>query len=323
MAQMDEQEFKFPDEVEEENKAKAATESQEDKFEIEVEDDTPAEDRGRQPMPQHLVENLEKDELEAYDEEVKSKLKQMRKVWHDERREKEAALREQQQAIELAKRLMEENKRIKNILTTGEKEYVESIQNSAKLELKMAKKAFKDAYESGDANIIADAQQKMQEATIRLMQAKSFKMPSLQEQEVPVQTQIEQRPQVPQPDRRALAWQERNNWFGQDEEMTAAALGLHEKLRRNGVVVGSDDYYDTLDKTMRRRFPESFGITEESQTEVKQQPARKPAAVVAPAVRSTASNKVKLKTSQMTLIKKLGITPEQYVKEFVKESQNG
>jgi len=320
MAQMDEQEFKFPDEIQEEKATKAQAEDA--GFEIEVEDDTPEEDRGRQPMPKQLVENLEKDELEAYDDEVKSKLKQMRKVWHDERREKEAALREQQEAIEIAKRLMEENKRIKNIITTGEKEYVASIQNSANLELEMAKRAFKEAYESGDADQVADAQQKMQEATLRAMQAKSFKMPSLQEQEVPVQPQFEQRPQVPQPDRRALAWQERNKWFGQDEEMTAAALGLHEKLRRNGVLVGSDEYYDALDKTMRRRFPEEFGSTEESQPEVKQ-PARKPAAVVAPAVRSTASNKVRLKTSQMALIKKLGITPEQYVKEFVKESQNG
>jgi len=217
---------------------------------------------------------------------------------------------------------MEENKRIKGILSSGEKEYVASIQNSANLELEMAKRAFKEAYESGDADQVADAQQKMQEATLRAMQAKSFKAPSLQEQEVPVQPEFEQRPQVPQPDRRALAWQERNKWFGQDEEMTAAALGLHEKLRRNGVLVGSDEYYDALDKTMRRRFPEEFGSTEESQPEVKQ-PARKPAAVVAPAVRSTASNKVRLKTSQMALIKKLGITPEQYVKEFVKESQNG
>jgi len=320
MAQMDEQEFKFPDEIEE-NKAPKA-EAEDAGFEIEIEDDTPEEDRGRQPMPKQLVENLEKDELEAYDDEVKSKLKQMRKVWHDERREKEAALREQQEAIAVAKRLMEENKRIKGILSSGEKEYVASIQNSANLELEMAKRAFKEAYESGDADQVADAQQKMQEATLRAMQAKSFKAPSLQEQEVPVQPEFEQRPQVPQPDRRALAWQERNKWFGQDEEMTAAALGLHEKLRRNGVLVGSDEYYDALDKTMRRRFPEEFGSTEESQPEVKQ-PARKPAAVVAPAVRSTASNKVRLKTSQMALIKKLGITPEQYVKEFVKESQNG
>lgn len=320
MAQMDEQEFKFPDEIQEDKTPKA--EAEDAGFEIEIEDDTPEEDRGRQPMPKQLVENLEKDELESYDEEVKSKLKQMRKVWHDERREKEAALREQQEAIAVAKRLMEENKRIKNILSSGEKEYVASVQNSANLELEMAKRAFKEAYESGDADQVADAQQKMQEATLRAMQAKSFKMPSLQEQEVPVQPETEQRPQVPQPDRRALAWQERNQWFGQDEEMTAAALGLHEKLRRNGVVVGSDEYYDALDKTMRRRFPEELGSEEESKPEVKQ-PARKPAAVVAPAVRSTASNKVRLKTSQMALIKKLGITPEQYVKEFVKESQNG
>ena len=119
MAQMDEQEFKFPDEIEE-NKAPKA-EAEDAGFEIEVEDDTPEEDRGRQPMPKQLVENLEKDELEAYDDEVKSKLKQMRKVWHDERREKEAALREQQEAIAVAKRLMEENKRIKGILSSGEK----------------------------------------------------------------------------------------------------------------------------------------------------------------------------------------------------------
>lgn len=320
MAQMDEQEFKFPDEIEENKAPKAEVEDA--GFEIEIEDDTPEEDRNRQPMPKQLVENLEKDELESYDEEVKSKLKQMRKVWHDERREKEAALREQQEAIAVARRLMEENKRIKGILSSGEKEYVASVQNSANLELEMAKRAFKEAYESGDADQVADAQQKMQEATLRAMQAKSFKMTSLQEQEVPVQPETEQRPQVPQPDRRALAWQERNQWFGQDEEMTAAALGLHEKLRRNGVVVGSDEYYDALDKTMRRRFPEELGSEEESKPEVKQ-PARKPAAVVAPAVRSTASNKVRLKSSQMALIKKLGITPEQYVKEFVKESQNG
>ena len=188
----------------------------------------------------------------------------------------------------------------------------------------MAKKAFKDAYESGDADIIADAQQKMQEATIRLMQAKSFKMPSLQEQEVPVQTQIEQRPQVPQPDRRALAWQERNSWFGQNRGMTAYALGVHEELKDNGVEIGSDEYYGALDRTMRKRFPEAFQSSVVDDEQKPQGGRSKPATVVAPAVRSTSSNKVKLKQSQINLAKKLGLTPQQYVEAQMKlEAQNG
>ena len=135
----------------------------------------------------------------------------------------------------------------------------------------------------------------------------------------PQQYSQQQQPQVPQPDRRALAWQERNTWFGQDEEMTATALGLHEKLRRNGVVIGSDDYYAALDKTMRKRFPENF---EGSKPEDRQR--AKNATVVAPATRSTSSNKIKLKASQVQLAKKLGLTPEQYAMAALKlETQNG
>ena len=156
-----------------------------------------------------------------------------------------------------------------------------------------------------------------------MINAKNFKVSSLQDEESvvqqPQQYSQQQQPQVPQPDRRALAWQERNTWFGQDEEMTATALGLHEKLRRNGVVIGSDDYYAALDKTMRKRFPENF---EESKPEDKQR--AKPATVVAPATRSTSSNKIKLKASQVQLAKKLGLTPEQYAMAALKlETQNG
>ena len=98
--------------------------------------------------------------------------------------------------------------------------------------------------------------------------------------------------------------------------MTASVLGLHEKLKRNGIVVGSDDYYATLDKTMRRRFPENF---ESSETETKaDQPRTKSSTVVAPATRSTSPNKVKLKASQIQLAKKLGLTPEQYAREQIK-----
>lgn len=316
----EETEFKFPDEIQE-NKGKPLEKERPD-IEIEIEDDTPEPDRGRQPLPKPLVEELEKDELDQYDDNVKTKLKQMRKVWHDERREKEAAMREQQEAISVAQRLLEENKRIKGILTTGEKEYVTTVKHAASMELEMAKRAYKEAYDAGDTDKIIEAQQAMQQANMRVMQAENFRMPSLQEPENSVQpTQQQYRQPTIQPDNRAIAWQERNQWYGQDEEMTAAALGLHEKLKRNGVVVGSDEYYDTLDKTMRRRFPENF---EEPQEQRQQSVRTRPSTVVASATRSTAPTKVKLKQSQMNTIKKLGITPEQYVKEFLKvEAQNG
>lgn len=314
-------EFKFPDEIE--DKGKPVDTGNE--IEIEIEDDTPSEDRGKTPMPKPLVEELERDELDAYDDNVKEKLKQMRKVWHDERREKEAAMREQQETLSVAQKLLNENKRIREILSTGEKEYVTTVQNSAQMELDMAKRAYKEAYDAGDSDKLVEAQEAMQNANIKLMQAKNFKMPSLQEENFDVQTV-----QEPQPTRRtdpkADAWQERNSWFGTNRGMTAYALGLHEELRDNGVTVGSDEYYGALDKTMRKRFPEAFSTTvvTEDEEQSSREPARtKPATVVAPATRSTSPQKVKLKTSQLNIIKKLGITPEQYVKEFVKEARNG
>lgn len=318
MPKFEQTSFKFPDEEAEDVNAKGA-ESPE--IEIEIEDDTPPEDRNKTPMPKPLVEELEKDELDSYDDAVKEKLKQMRKVWHDERREKEAALREQQEALSVAQRLMEENKRIKTILTEGEKEYASTIKTNAEMELDNAKRAYKEAYDAGDSDRLVDAQQAMQSANLRLIQAQNFKLPSLQEEKSEVQ--LSQQPQqAPRIDPKAEAWQERNTWFGANRSMTAYALGLHEELKENGVSVGSDDYYRALDKTMRKRFPEAFGDGEEEQSS-REQTRSKPATVVAPATRSTAPQKVRLRQSQLSLIKKLGITPEQYVKEFMKEARNG
>ena len=316
----DDTEFKFPDEVESKGKP---SQNAEPEIEIEIEDDAPAEDRGRQPLPKPLVEELEKDELDQYDDNVKTKLKQMRKVWHDERREKESALREQQEAVGLAQRLLEENKRIKGILTNGEKEYVSTIQSNADMELKIAQRAYKEAYEAGDSDKMMEANQALQMANLKSIQVKNFRMPSLQEEETAVQqqpVQYQPAPNIPEPDNKAVAWQKRNSWFGQDRSMTAFALGLHEDLRDSGVEVGSDEYYRELDNTMRKRFSEKF----ESQEDNRQQTRTRPGTVVAPAVRSTAPHKVKLKQSQVNLARKLGLTPEQYVKAQLElEARNG
>ena len=314
---MDKEEFKFPDELE--NKAEA-----EDKFEIEIEDDTPPEDRGRQPMPKEIVEKLETDELEEYSEEVKTKLKQLKKVWNDERREKDQALREQQEAFAYAKRLMEENNALKSRLSSGEQAFVATAKSAAELEFESAKKEFKEAYDLGDSEQILQAQEKLNRAQYKLQRVSEF-VPSRQEEEVPVQAVANT---VPRPDQKTIAWQERNQWFGKDEEMTSLALGLHQKLvSQHGTAYPStDEYWQKVDETMRRRFPEHFADEEEAQESQREsKPQReKPAPIVAPATRSTGSKKITVKQSAVAMAKKLGVPLEKYVQEMQKlEARNG
>jgi len=295
-------------------------ESQEKDIELEIEDDTPEQDRGRQPLPQEMVKELEEDELEDYSEKVKTRLKQMKKVWHDERREKERALREQQEAVALAQKLVEENQKLKGRLTEGEKSLITTATSAAELELEMAKRAYKEAYDSADTDKMVEAQEKLNNASYRLQSLKGYK-PPLQQENNSVQNQQAQvqQPQQPRLDGRTEEWRRQNTWFGQDEEMTAAALGLHQKLEKQygASYIGTDEYWTTVDKTMKRRFPDYFGDDDEA-VEAKPQRTEKPATVVAPASRSTAPKKVVLKQSQLALAKKLGLTPEQYAKEYAK-----
>jgi hypothetical protein len=287
-------------------------EAKEKDFELEIEDDTPEQDRNRQPLPKEMVQELEEDELEDYSEKVKTRLKQMKKVWHDERREKESALREQQEAVNLAQNLVEENKKLKSRLTEGEKSLISTATSAAELEMEMAKRAYKEAYDSGDSDKIVDTQEKLNNAGYRLQRLKGYR-PPLQASENSVQNQPTQAA-APRLDQKTDSWRKQNTWFGQDEEMTATALGLHQKLEKQygGQYIGTDEYWNTVNKTMQRRFPEYFGDEEP------EKPQRTAATVVASASRSTAPKKIVLKQSQLALAKKLGLTPEQYAREYAK-----
>ncbi len=310
--------YKFPDEVEDKKDEAKEPEG----VEIEIVDDTPPEDRGREPLPENIKKELEEDDLEEYSEKVKKRLSQMKKVWHDERREKEAALREREEALRFAQVKDSEIKQLRTKLGAGEKLLAEEGVKSAEIEIASAKDKLKQAYESGDPSLIADAQEALTDAKIRLKEYQ-YRKPALQEQEVNVElTQQHQEPrQVVDP--KAEAWRAENTWFGVDVEMTSLALGLHEKLVRQGLDPRSDDYYSRVNETMRKRFPEYFD--EESRSESETRPAakeksepRKAATVVAPATRSTAPKKVRLTQTQLALAKRLGLTPEAYAQELVK-----
>jgi hypothetical protein len=317
---MQQEEFKFPDEIPA-DKAEAEPE-----FEVKIEDDTPPEDRGRKPLPKEIVDELDKDDLEEYSEKVKKRLGQMKKVWHDERRAKEAVSREKEEALKFAQAQMEENRRLKQRLGTGEKAYIQEVTKAATNELNTAKDRLKQAYDSGDSEKITDAQEALTDAKLRLKDYERFQ-PSLQDE--PERVQPTQQVTTPQPaDQKAENWKAKNTWFGDDEEMTALALGLHEKLVRSGVDPRSDDYYRRIDETMRKRFPESFNegeADEAPQTREAEKPSRtKPANIVAPVTRGTAPRQVRLTSSQVALAKKLGISNEQYAREIMKlENNNG
>jgi len=304
-------EFKFPDEIDNEENLTEEQKRVDDELEIEIEDDTPAQDRNKpEPFSKETKEDLYNDELEDYSAKVKKKLIQMKRLAHEERREKEAIIREQQEAVALTKRLLEENNRLKTTLNSSQKNVLDAAKRTVQFEMANAEREYQEAYESGDSAKILEAQKKLNQATIKADKVANFRHAPLQEESFEVQKQPEAAPRVRQ-DPSAAAWQKENTWFGEDKEMTSLALGLHEKLKEEGVVISSQEYYRRIDSTMRKRFPEKFDDQSDGDTQ-RPQRSTKPSTVVAPATRTTSSKRVKLTLSQQSIAKKLGLTPEQY-----------
>jgi hypothetical protein len=322
----DDGDFKFPDEVENETKVKAESEDElqieiegDAEVKIEVEDDTPPEDRFVEPMTEEVKQELEKaDESKDYSFNVKTKFKQYKKAWHDERRAKEAAYREQQEALEVAQRILDENRQLKQMLQKGETELIDNYKTSAELEVDKAERNYKEAYDSGDSEKLLEAQKELMRAEMKLDKAKNFK-PTVQITENDVQT-TQKPPAQPQMDPKVATWVSQNQWFVDPNKrgMRRYAEGVHEDLaeRYGKAFIGTDEYFKSIDKEVRKRFPEEFASSEPNDEEKPQR--TKPSTVVAPAKRSTAPKKVVLSKTQVGLAKKLGLTPEQYARELAK-----
>jgi len=288
---------------------------------VEIVDDTPPQDQNRNNLPPKQVEELETDDLADYSEKARNRLGQLKKVWHDERRAKEAATREREEAIHYARAKDNEIKELYKKINHGEKVFVTEISKSASIEVSAAKEQLKKAYEAGDADLIADAQEALTDAKFKLRDIQSIR-PSLQEESLSVEPQ--QQAPTYAPDVKAETWRSRNQWFGVDEEMTSLALGLHEKLVRSGIDPRSDDYYVKVDATMKKRFPEQFDGVEETEEPEKPVVRARPANVVAPATRTTAPKRIRLTASALAIAKRMGVSPEAYAREMMKlENNNG
>lgn len=314
--------FKFPDEQEETQTTVADTAGEADvEIEIEIVDDTPERDRGRKPLDKEVADPTD-DEIESYSDGVKKRISELTHARHDERRAKEALLREKQELERFAQYMAEENKRLKESVNSGQKAVVTMAGQAAEARLEQARRSLKAAQEAFDTDAIIAAQEELAEAKWEVQQTKNFRPTPLQETQIPVQNAYTP-PQQVRPDEKTLRWQAKNQWFGADgfEEVTSFALGLHQKLVATGVDPRTDEYFEQIDARVKSKFPEVFG---DAGQKTERSEAKRPSSVVAPASRSAGVKKVQLTPSQGALIKKYNLDPKKYVAEVLKlEKQNG
>jgi hypothetical protein len=306
-------EFKFPDELDTEKKTPVARDND---IEIEVVDDTPERDRGRKPLDKEVLDPTD-EEIDSYSENVKKRIKDLTHARHDERRVKEATLREKQELEQFAQRLINENKQLKEYVNVGSQQYATTVKSAAEQELEMARRNYKAAQEAFDTDAIIAAQEALAEAKWKLEAAKNYRPTTLQTDESNVQTQQTRQPSI-QPDERTLRWQAKNQWFGADgfEEYTSYALGLHKKLVNSGYNPQSSEYFEEIDSRVKKTFPELFG--EDVRSTSAEVSPRKTASVVAPAARSTGTRKIQLTQTQVALAKKFKLTNQQYAEQLAK-----
>ena len=311
------------DELPEENEVEIVASGE---LEIDIVDDTPPEDRDRpKKKAEKELEASEDDEVSSYGENVQKRIKQIKYEYHEERRAKEEAQRIREEAVSYAQKLQEENNRLRKTLDEGENTLVEQAKTRVEAQINNAKAAYKEAYETGDPDKIVDAQEQLSALQAEKIKVNSYK-PQKRQAETPVpQTPAEQPVQQPQVqlDDRTKQWASENQWFGQDEEMTGFAFGVHERLKKNGIDPANpqrvEEYYSAVDEAMRKRFPDKF-----DEVEVEEAPPRQTGNVVAPANRSAKKpRRVQLTSTQVSLAKRLGVTPEQYAAQLLKEASNG
>jgi hypothetical protein len=306
---------------------------------IEIVDDTPEKDRGRKPLGEKV--DLKVDEVQQYSIDVQKRINELTHAQNDERRAKEAVIRERDEAIRVAKQIFEENQKLKKVGGEERGQHFKDLKDKATAELEIAKKKYKAAFDAGDGDAMADAQAEISKATLHReynenlsQQHEKTQKEALQEEkkEVKQADSIQQAQKVEIPvDPNVERWGKKNPWFGSDSEMTSFSFGVHENLVRAGLhpIKDAKEYYERIDARMREKFPDyDWGEEAEEKPDKKVEVETKPkraAAVVAPVQRtSQGGKKVTLTTTQVQIAKRLGVTPEQYAREVLKmEAANG
>jgi hypothetical protein len=313
-------------------------EQAEEAWDVEIVDDRPEADKRfpdpldektKQAREKAAQEDEEEGELESYGNKVQKRINKLKGQWHDERRAKEALERMNTEAIGYGQALQTENQRLLRLVQDSQSALTQQAQSRAQIALAKAEENFKRAHEVGEAELIAEAQKDLTQAQLaqnwaprisedivenwkRQVQAEERQMAQAQPQQQYVQEEY-------QPDEKAVSWQQDNQWFGQDAELTSFAYGVHNRLVNDeGVDPTSDEYYQLIDQRMKEVFPAQFSgdnvVVETAQR-------RKATPVVAPASRNSGATprKVTLTATQVRLANRLGLTAQQYAAQVMKE----
>ena len=248
-------------------------------------------------------------ELQDVGKRAQDRIKKLTTKYKNEERAKQEAERK-------AKETALENEKLKERLKNLDQGYISEYGTRLDAQLEQAKKNYRDAHEAGDVDKMFDAQQALSKISIEQERHRIAK--NRQEEEV---KQLEQQPQPQQPqksqevpiDPKAQAWAERNDWFGEDEVMTSTAMGIHQKLSKEGFDLLSDEYYDEIDRQLKNLFPDKFNTERSSVGGARVAPADTSASRKKPGRRT-----VRLNDRQVAIARKLNVPLEEYAK-YVKE----
>lgn len=315
-------------EVDETPVAKAASDVDSDDVEIEIIDDTPEEDRDRGPAAEGIEDPTE-EELNEHRGKVQKRLRELTRARHDERRRADQLARENEELARAARALAGQTQQMKEYIAMGQNAYITKSKELATIAAAAARNQLRQAYDAGDSEAIAAAQEAMTTAQMQLQEANSFRANPLPTQEEPAynpqQQQAARVPAQPQVDDRTMDWKVDNPWFQRkgDEDMTDYAMSVHAKLVRNNgeEITRTPKYFQEIDRAMRKAFPDRF---DEDDRGTQAPATKRPSNVVAPARRGTAAKKIRLTRTQVNIAKRLGITPEGYARQLVAlENDNG
>jgi len=288
---------------------------EETEIETSVEQEQPVEQEASSEQDRVSEKPAGDDELENYSKNVQNRIKRLTEKYRKEERDREEAVR-------LSQQLMEENKKLKSRMQQLDTGYLSEYGSRLESQTDAAKRAYREAYEAGDPDRMAEAQMLISNLAIEQQRYNTAKaraeqeklQPQREEQMQPAPVAQAQPQQQPQPDPRAQSWAQKNSWFGEDRVMTTAAFAIHQTLvEEEGFDPNSDEYYTEIDRRMRREFPHKF----QSQ---KSGGGNQVASAGSSASRSTKQGRrtVKLTPSQVAIAKKLNVPLEEYAK-FVKE----
>lgn len=278
-------------------------------------DEIHVEVEGGNQVEQASTADSDDDELEGYSHKVKSRINKLT----EKRRQAE---RDAEEARRLAQVLYEEKQRLEDRVRSLDTGYLSEYGTRLEAQAIAAKDAFKKAYESGDADAVAAAQEQMAKIAIDQERYRIAKQRATTQQPLPVDRQAAQNRPVeqyqPQPevrvDSKAQTWAEKNEWFGSDKMLTAAAMAIHSTLVEDeGFDPTSDEYYGEIDRRIRREFPHKF---KSAQTAAPARVASAASSASKAAVQGRRS--VKLTASQVAMARRLNVPLEEYAK-YVKD----